>query len=187
MNGPSWHRQVDPVHQSPQTRMYGFFTHGTVPPSRLYSSGFSLFLTIFAGCLPDPIRSRLVTCSRTHSNRVDLRENSQQSPGSHRCTGTLATVLEPTLSIDGLCTYEAVSTCASATNWVGEGSRRRWSGERENQMSKGEKEEQFHELKTRTFSSEETGGLDQPDGCQEGPFINHKVYKRKNLEMAWRR
>src|SRR6266699_7301591 len=33
-------RQVDPVHQSPQTRMYGFFTHGTVPPSRLYSSGF---------------------------------------------------------------------------------------------------------------------------------------------------
>src|ERR1035438_3444330 len=33
-------RQVDPVRQSPQTRMYGFFTHGTVPPSRLYSSGF---------------------------------------------------------------------------------------------------------------------------------------------------
>src|SRR5215831_1095718 len=33
-------RQVDPVHQSPQTRMYGFFTQGTVPPSRLYSSGF---------------------------------------------------------------------------------------------------------------------------------------------------
>src|SRR5229473_7305052 len=33
-------RQVDPVHQSPLTRMYGFFTHGTVPPSRLYSSGF---------------------------------------------------------------------------------------------------------------------------------------------------
>src|SRR5271169_2045334 len=33
-------RQADPVHQSPQTRMYGFFTHGTVPPSRLYSSGF---------------------------------------------------------------------------------------------------------------------------------------------------
>src|SRR5713101_6116559 len=28
--------------------------------------------------------------------------------------------------------------------------------------------------KTRTFSSEETGGLDQPDGCQEGPFINRQ-------------
>src|SRR6266481_4309854 len=41
-------RQVDPVHQSPQTRMYGFFTHGTVPPSRLYSSGFR--------SLPDHLR-----------------------------------------------------------------------------------------------------------------------------------
>ena len=44
--------------------------------------------------------------------------------------------------------------------------------ERESQKSKDEKEEQFHERKTRTFSPEETGGLDQPDGCQEGPFIN---------------
>src|SRR5271157_138700 len=25
-------RQVDPIHQSPQTRAYGFFAHGTVPP-----------------------------------------------------------------------------------------------------------------------------------------------------------
>src|SRR5207248_10692447 len=41
-------RQVDPVHQSPPTRMYGFFTHGTVPPSRLYSSGFR--------SLPDNLR-----------------------------------------------------------------------------------------------------------------------------------
>src|ERR1700756_2881171 len=47
-------RQVDPVHQSPQTRMYGFFTHGTVPPSRLYSSGFLSLPDIFAGCLPRP-------------------------------------------------------------------------------------------------------------------------------------
>jgi len=29
-----------------------------------------------------------------------------------------------------------------------------------------------------------TGGLNQPDGCKEGPFID-KVYQRKNLEMAW--
>src|SRR6516225_677100 len=36
-------RRVDPVHQSPRAKMYGYFTHGTVPPSRLYSSGvFSL-------------------------------------------------------------------------------------------------------------------------------------------------
>src|SRR6516225_3711294 len=34
--------------------------------------------------------------------------------------------------------------------------------------------EQFLWRKTRTFSSEETGGLDQPDGCQEGPFVNRQ-------------
>src|SRR6266853_6020238 len=33
-------RRVDPVHQSPRTRMYGYFTHGTVPPPRPCSSGF---------------------------------------------------------------------------------------------------------------------------------------------------
>jgi hypothetical protein len=43
-----------------------------------------------------------------------------------------------------------------------------WEG-KENQKSKVEKEEQFHERKTRTFSAEETGGLDQPDGSKEGP------------------
>src|SRR6266853_6445597 len=46
--------------------------------------------------------------------------------------------------------------------------------ERENQMSKGGEVDQFHEGNTRTFSSEETGGLDQPDGCKEGPFINRQ-------------
>src|SRR6516164_1707125 len=49
-------RQVDPVHQSPQTRMYGFFTHGTVPPSRLYSSGF-LSLSDRLRRLPSPTHS----------------------------------------------------------------------------------------------------------------------------------
>src|SRR5882762_7792193 len=57
MNGPSWHRQVDPVHQSPQTRRYGFFTHGTVPPSRLYSSG-SLSLPDHLRRLPSPTQFR---------------------------------------------------------------------------------------------------------------------------------
>src|SRR6266540_2566534 len=33
-------RRVDPVHQSPRTRMYGYFTHGTDPPPRPSSSGF---------------------------------------------------------------------------------------------------------------------------------------------------
>src|ERR1035441_1649732 len=30
-------RQVDPVRQSPRARMFGYFTHGTVPPPRPYS------------------------------------------------------------------------------------------------------------------------------------------------------
>src|ERR1700747_3025708 len=48
-------RQVDPVHQSPQTRAYGFFTEGTVPTSLLFTHLISfLFLIIFAGCLPRP-------------------------------------------------------------------------------------------------------------------------------------
>src|SRR3989442_4660656 len=50
-------RQVDPVHQSPPTRMYGFFTHGTVPPSRLYSSGF-LSLPDHLRRLPSPTHFR---------------------------------------------------------------------------------------------------------------------------------
>src|SRR5216684_6566582 len=48
-------RQVDPIHQSPQTRAYGFFAKGTVPSSLIFTHLVSLlFLTIFAGCLPRP-------------------------------------------------------------------------------------------------------------------------------------
>ena len=43
--------------------------------------------------------------------------------------------------------------------------------EKGNQMSKDEGGRNSSFRKTRTLSSEETGGLDQPDGCQEGPFI----------------
>jgi len=48
-------RQVDPVHQTPRTRAYGFFTKGTVPSSHILAHLISfLFLTIFVGCLPRP-------------------------------------------------------------------------------------------------------------------------------------
>src|SRR5258708_15184917 len=48
-------RQVDPIHQSPRTRAYGFFAKGTVPTSHILTHLVSfLFLTIFAGCLPRP-------------------------------------------------------------------------------------------------------------------------------------
>src|SRR6184192_3749995 len=76
-------RQVDPVHQSPPTRMYGFFTHGTVPPSRLYSSGF-LSLPHHLRRLPSPTQFRRrspghvtfitlqVLCSRPTTDRASL-------------------------------------------------------------------------------------------------------------------
>src|SRR5258707_10314181 len=56
-------RRVDPVHQSPRTRMYGYFTHGTDPPSRLYSSGFPS-LPNHLRRLPSPtqFRRRLPGC-----------------------------------------------------------------------------------------------------------------------------
>src|SRR5215471_7120882 len=47
--------RVDPVHQSPQTRAYGFFAKGTVPTSLLFTHlAPFLFPTIFAACLPRP-------------------------------------------------------------------------------------------------------------------------------------
>src|SRR5262249_13263152 len=46
-------RRVDPVRQSPRTRMYGYFTHGTDPPPRPCSSGF-LSLTNRLRRLPSP-------------------------------------------------------------------------------------------------------------------------------------
>src|SRR6266581_6241015 len=45
------------IDKCPQTRMYGFFTHGTVPPSRLYSSGF-LSLPDHLRRLPSPTHFR---------------------------------------------------------------------------------------------------------------------------------
>jgi hypothetical protein len=52
-------RQVDPFHQSPRTRAYGFFAEGTVPTSLILAHLVSfLFLTIFAGC---PSLTRSVT------------------------------------------------------------------------------------------------------------------------------
>src|ERR1700728_4150345 len=50
-------RRVDPVHQSPRTRMYGYFTHGTDPPPRPCSSGF-LSLPNRLRLLPSPARFR---------------------------------------------------------------------------------------------------------------------------------
>src|ERR1035441_7371837 len=49
--------RVAPVHQSPRTRMYGYFTHGTDPPPRPCSSGF-LSLPNRLRRLPSPAHFR---------------------------------------------------------------------------------------------------------------------------------
>src|SRR6202047_324635 len=49
-------RRVDPIRQSPRTRMYGYFTHGTDPPPRPYSSGF-FFLPDLLRLPPSPTHS----------------------------------------------------------------------------------------------------------------------------------
>src|ERR1700746_1021910 len=49
-------RRVEPVCQSPRTEMYGYFTHGTVPPLRPCSSG-SLPLPDHLRRLPSPAHS----------------------------------------------------------------------------------------------------------------------------------
>ena len=47
-------RRVDPVHQFPRTRAYGFFAKGTVPTSLTLAHLVSFLLpTVFAGC-PSP-------------------------------------------------------------------------------------------------------------------------------------
>src|SRR5205823_6614795 len=77
-------RRVDPVRQSPRTRMYGYFTHGTDPPPRPCSSGF-LSLPNRLRRLPSPVHFRrrllghaafaalVVLHSRPSTDRASLR------------------------------------------------------------------------------------------------------------------
>jgi hypothetical protein len=52
------HKKLDTAHRSPlRSRMYGYFTHGTVPPPHLFSSGF-LALPDYLRRLPSPTHFR---------------------------------------------------------------------------------------------------------------------------------
>src|SRR5215469_2520998 len=77
-------RQVDPIHQSPRLRAYGFFTKGTVPTSLILTHLASfLFLTSSPAVLPRPLPSPVarsrgfhhvswVLCSRPTTDRASL-------------------------------------------------------------------------------------------------------------------
>ena len=47
-------RRADPTHASPRARMYGYFTEGTDPPPRPYSTRWPSLPTAFVGRLPRP-------------------------------------------------------------------------------------------------------------------------------------
>src|SRR5947209_16688594 len=56
--------RVDPVRQSPRTKMYGYFTHGTDPPPRPCSSGFlSVSNRLRLPPSPAHFRRRLLGCT----------------------------------------------------------------------------------------------------------------------------
>src|SRR5713226_2844486 len=50
-------RRVDPVHQSPRTRAYGFFTKGTVPTSLILAHLVSFLVPDHLRRLPSPTHS----------------------------------------------------------------------------------------------------------------------------------
>src|SRR6516162_1110766 len=105
-------RQVDPVHQSPRTRMYGFFTHGTVPPPRPYSSGF-LFLPDCLRRLPSPthFRRRLLGHA-TFVALVVLRSRPSTDRASLAASLALIGSLTPVLPRDSASSPE-VTRCSS--------------------------------------------------------------------------
>src|SRR5712692_2968726 len=54
-------RRVDPIHQSPRTRMYGYFTHGTDPPSPPLLIWFLLSpRSSSSAAFPNPFRCRFL-------------------------------------------------------------------------------------------------------------------------------
>src|ERR1700749_1341092 len=67
-------RRVDPIHQSPRTRMYGYFTHRTVPPSPSLLIWFLLFFPILFACrLPPPIPLPIFSVTGFHLLQVSGR------------------------------------------------------------------------------------------------------------------
>jgi len=68
---------------------------------------------------------------------------------------------------------------------VGEGSGEDGQEEKGRQMSKDEGGRNSSLSENPYALVRGTGGLDQPDGGQEGPFINRQGVQAKNLEIAW--
>src|SRR5215469_1774253 len=81
---------------------------------------------------------------------------------------------------------ESHATGQPAAEWVGEGSWRRWSGGEGNQMSKEEKgrNSSLSEKPVRPRPRRLVEWINPADAKKVHSLID-KVYKRKNLEMAW--
>ena len=95
--------QVDQVHQSPRTMMYGFFTKGTDPPHRPYSSDFPAL----PSCLrlpPSPTHSRRRSLGHTAFTALEVLFGSPTTgraslPTSLSLIGSLTPILPGTLPV----------------------------------------------------------------------------------------
>src|SRR5215471_1656802 len=116
-------RRVDPVRQSPQTRMYGFFTHGTDPPPRPCLSGF-LFLPDRLCRLPSPAHFRRRLPGRAAFAALQVLHSRPSTDKASRATSlSLIGLLTPVPSGDPASPPEVTRLssvpCRPQTPWCG--------------------------------------------------------------------
>jgi hypothetical protein len=106
-------RRVDPLHQSPRTRAYGFFTSGTVPTSLVLTHLVSLlFPTIFAGCLQNNALLSAHYEPLRHPIRPDL------TLASCRLIASAITAGASRVAPDPLCLHVVATTPAARGNEI---------------------------------------------------------------------
>src|SRR2546422_5463505 len=87
-------RRVDPIHQSPRTRMYGYFTHGTDPPSPPLLIWFLLSpRSSSSAAFPNPFRCRFLGHKLSLASGTTQQSDYWQSTVSHFASAYRVTFL----------------------------------------------------------------------------------------------
>src|ERR1700728_4335630 len=77
-------RRVDPIYQSPRTRTYRYFTHGTDPPSPPFLIWFLLSSrSSSSAAFPNPFRCRLLGQRLSPASGATQQSDYGQSTASH--------------------------------------------------------------------------------------------------------